>query len=65
MEYKISQYARKNNVTIRTVWNWIKKEKVKTKRTKTGGWLIVEENDNKNDKLELKDREWKCPECGV
>lgn len=27
MKYKISQYARKNNVTIRTVWNWIKNNK--------------------------------------
>ncbi len=43
MEYKISQYAKKNNVTIRTIWNWIKSGKVKTKRTKTGGWLIIED----------------------
>lgn len=45
MKYKISQYARKYNVTVRTVWNWIRAEKVKTERTKTGGWLIVEEEE--------------------
>ena len=49
MKYKISQYARKNNVTIRTVWNWIKNNKVKTERTDTGGWLIIEENEYKDD----------------
>ena len=53
MKYKISQYARKNNVTTRTIWNWIKHEKVKTERTKTGGWLIVEENENKYDKVAI------------
>ena len=53
MKYKISQYARKNNVTTRTIWNWIKLEKVKTERTKTGGWLIVEENENKYDKVAI------------
>src|SRR5690554_5525742 len=53
MKYKISQYARKNNVTTRTIWNWIKHEKVKTERTKTDGWLIVEENENKYDKIAI------------
>ena len=43
MQYKISQYARKNNVTVRTVWNWIAKGEVKTARTKSGGWRIVED----------------------
>ncbi len=43
MKYKISQYARKNNVTVRTVWTWISKGKVVTERTTSGGWLIVEE----------------------
>jgi len=46
MKYKISQFARKNNVTIRTVWNWINLEKVKTERTKTGGWLIIEDHED-------------------
>lgn len=45
MKYKISQFAKKNNVTIRTIWNWVNIGKVNTERTKTGGWLIVEEND--------------------
>lgn len=53
MKYKISQYARKNNVTVRTIWNWIKKDKVKTERTSTGGWLIVEENENKYEKVAI------------
>lgn len=53
MKYKISQYARKNNVTMRTVWNWIKTDKVKTEKTKTGGWLIIEDNENKYDKIAI------------
>jgi putative resolvase len=53
MKYKISQYARKNNVTIRTVWNWITQEKVKTDRTKTGGWLIVEDDEAKYEKVAI------------
>lgn len=53
MKYKISQYARKNNVTIRTIWNWINLEKVKTERTKTGGWLIVEDDVIKNEKVAI------------
>ena len=43
MKYKISQYAKKHNVTIRTVWNWVGNGKVNTERTTTGGWLIVED----------------------
>lgn len=53
MKYKISQYARKNNVTIRTIWNWIKQDKVKTERTKTGGWLVVEDDENKYEKVAI------------
>lgn len=45
MKYKISQYAKKHNVTIRTVWNWIKLSKVKTETTTSGGWLIVDDED--------------------
>ena len=51
MKYKISQYAKKNNVTIRTVWNWIKNGNVLTEKTKTGGWLIVENEEVKNEKV--------------
>jgi putative resolvase len=51
MKYKISQFARKNNVTIRTVWNWIKYEKVQTERTKTGGWLIIEDEEKIKSKV--------------
>lgn len=53
MKYKISQYARKNNVTIRTVWNWIYKGKIKTERTSSNGWLIIEENENKYEKFAI------------
>ena len=33
MKYKISQYAKKYNVSIRTVWNWIYENKLKIERT--------------------------------
>jgi hypothetical protein len=44
MRYKISQYAKKNNVTIRTIWNWIATNKVKTEQTANGQWLIIEDD---------------------
>ncbi len=47
MKYKISSYAKLNNVTNRTVWNWIKYGKVNTEKTSTGGWLIVENDEIK------------------
>lgn len=53
MKYKISQYARKNNVTVRTVWNWIKLGKVETIRTSTNGWLIIEEDEHKYEKVAI------------
>lgn len=53
MKYKISQYARKNNVTTRTIWNWIYQNKVKTERTNTGGWLVIEENEIKYEKIAI------------
>lgn len=56
MKYKISQYARKNNVTTRTVWNWIKNNKIKTDRTDSGGWLIVEDNEHKYEKIAIYSR---------
>jgi putative resolvase len=49
MKYKISQYAKKNNVSIRTVWNWIYKNKIQTERTKTNGWLIIEDENKKEE----------------
>ncbi len=50
MQYKISQYAKKNNVTIRTVWNWIRLGKLNTIKTKTNRTIIIEDEDkNKND----------------
>lgn len=53
MKYKISQYARKNNVTIRTVWGWIKNNKIKTEKTITGGWLVIEDDENKYEKVAI------------
>jgi len=44
MKHKISTYAKLNKVTIRTVWNWIKLGKVKTEKTITGGWLVIEDD---------------------
>lgn len=45
MKYKVSQYAKKNGVCYRTAWNWVKEGKVKHETTKTGGILIVEDED--------------------
>jgi predicted site-specific integrase-resolvase len=41
MKYKISQYARLNNVTTRTVWNWIYRGELNYERTKTNRVLII------------------------
>lgn len=52
MKYKISQYARKYNVTIRTVWNWIYANRLKTERTSTNRIFIIEDEDKQiNDKV--------------
>jgi predicted site-specific integrase-resolvase len=48
MKYKISSYAKIHKVTVRTVWNWIRLGKVETERTKTGGWLVVENEEQKD-----------------
>ena len=45
MKYKISQYARKYNVTQRTVWNWIYKDKVRYERDRTNHVLIIDDED--------------------
>lgn len=48
MEYKISEYAKINKVTIRTVWNWIYKKYVSIRRTETGRIrIVVDENKEK------------------
>lgn len=41
MKLKISQYAKLHHVGYRTIWNWIKDDKVKTEKTTTGRVLIV------------------------
>ena len=41
MKYKISEYAKLNHVTYRTVWNWIKEGKLETERSATGRIQIV------------------------
>lgn len=49
MEYKISEYAKKNKVTIRTIWNWIYEGRLLTRRTETGRIrIIVDENKEKH-----------------
>lgn len=50
MKYKISQYAKKYDVTIRTVWNWISDGKLNIERDKTNHVIIIEDEDkNIND----------------
>ena len=47
MKYKISQYAKLENVTYRTIWNRVKKGFLKTETTPNGHILvIVDENKN-------------------
>lgn len=54
MKYKISQYAKKYNVTYRTVWNWIKQNKLQIQRTDTNRIIIVEDEDkNINDNVAI------------
>ena len=43
MKYKVSQYAKKYGVTIRTVWNWMYSNKVKYERDSTNHIRIIEE----------------------
>ena len=47
MKYKLSQYAKKYGVSIRTVWNWMYSGRLKTERTETNRILIVEDEDKK------------------
>lgn len=48
MKYKISQYAKKYDVTIRTVWNWIYDNKVNYERLSDGKHIrIIEDEDKK------------------
>ena len=47
MKYKISQYAKKYNVTIRTVWNWIYSGKIKYERIDDFGHIRIIENEDK------------------
>ena len=45
MELKISEYAKINRVTQRTVWNWIKQGRIKTRYTNTGRVRVIVESD--------------------
>lgn len=49
MKYKISEYAKLNNVTVRTVWNWIYRGDLKIEHTPTGRVriLVDEEKEKK------------------
>lgn len=42
MKYKISEYARLNRVTVRTVWNWISQNKIHAEKLSCG-WRVIEE----------------------
>lgn len=46
MKYKLSTYAKLNNVTYRTVWNWVKDGKLIVEKTNTGRFFIVENEAN-------------------
>ena len=48
MKYKVSEYAKLKNVTYRTVWNWVKSNRINYQTTNTGGLVIVEEDPNSN-----------------
>lgn len=41
---KLSQYAKENAVTYRTVWNWVKKGIVKFEQLPSGTILILVED---------------------
>jgi predicted site-specific integrase-resolvase len=48
MEYKISEYAKKNKVSVRTIWNWIYDGRVSIRRTETGRVrIVIDENKEK------------------
>ena len=42
---KLTTYAKLNDVTPRTVWNWIKKGLVKYERTETNRILIIQDEE--------------------
>ena len=44
---KVSQYAKENNVTIRTIWRWIERGRLVIERTSTGRVFIVEDLEEK------------------
>lgn len=46
MKYKVGQYAKKHNVTTRTVWNWYYSGKLNTERDKTNHLIITEDEDS-------------------
>ncbi len=48
MRYKISQYAKKYGVTIRTVWNWIYTGKVNYERIDDFGHVRIVEDEDKD-----------------
>ena len=43
MKYKIKDYAKKHHVQYRTVWNWVKANKVVSEKNETGAILIIED----------------------
>ena len=41
MDYKISQYAKIQGVTPRTIWRWIKNGDIAIRKTKTGRVRVI------------------------
>lgn len=48
---KISVYAKKQGLTYRTIWNYVKKGLLKFEKTPTGTILIIVEDEKKNESL--------------
>lgn len=49
MKYKISQYAKLEKVTYRTIWNRVKRGLLKTEKTSSGRILIVVDEDKEQE----------------
>lgn len=49
MKYKISEYAKLNKATYRTVWSCVKSGKVKSELTTTGRILVIDNKLHKDE----------------
>jgi predicted site-specific integrase-resolvase len=53
MKLKISQYAKLENVTYRTVWNWVKLGKVNFEQDKKGTIRIILDSEKKEQRVAI------------